>query len=80
MTAQEDFSQLTDRINQAKVEAAARQSRDELQAEVEQGQKTSIAGTRQRSHAAWDVLVSFGYVRSRSAHTTQGGSRGHGRS
>ena len=38
MTAQEDFSQLTDWANQAqaKVEAAARQSRDQLQAEEEQ--------------------------------------------
>ena len=43
MTAQEDFSQLGQRIDeaQAKVEAAARQSRDELQAEVEQAQSSA---------------------------------------
>lgn len=43
MTAQENFSQLGQRIDeaQAKVEAAARQSRDELQAEVEQAQSSA---------------------------------------
>jgi hypothetical protein len=43
MTAKENFSQLADRVNEAqgKVEASARKTRDQLQADVEQAQASA---------------------------------------
>jgi hypothetical protein len=68
MTAQDNFSELTDRINQAqvKVEAAARQGRDQLAAEVQQAQvsaeqkaeeiKAQAARSRDEAGAGWQTM------------------------